>query len=139
MDRWYTLEALPAVAADLLDTHSGSTVFTLTGPLGSGKTTLVAEVCRQLGVTETVSSPTYGIVQEYATPQGTVYHLDCYRLESTEEAIDAGIEELLQGAYRAVFVEWPTVIEPLLPPGVVFLQLSHDPAGTGRRHLQAKL
>ena len=103
--------------------------------MGAGKTTLVRELCRCLGVTGPVSSPTFSIVNTYAAPAGEVYHLDCYRLGDLHEALDAGLEELIAGAPGAVFVEWPEVIEPLLPPGVVFLRLSHDPEGNDRRRL----
>lgn len=135
MEMWYSLQDLPAVAARLLAHTGHERTFALTGELGAGKTTLVAELCRQMGVEEPVSSPTFSIVNEYRGARGTVYHLDCYRLEDVEEAIAAGLEELLATAAGAVFVEWPAVIEPLLPPDVVFLRLGHDPQGGEQRHL----
>lgn len=137
MDTWYTLQDLPATARRLIERYGKETVYALSGDLGSGKTTLVVEMCRQLGVADGVSSPSYGIVNEYGAPGAkTVHHLDCYRLNDVTEAIDAGIEDLLERADGTVFIEWPAVIEPLLPPGVVFLHLTHDPQGGGRRHLR---
>ncbi|NJB87529.1 tRNA threonylcarbamoyladenosine biosynthesis protein TsaE [Lewinella marina] len=135
MDIWYTLDDLPRVATRVLREWGRDRVFALTGELGAGKTTLVAELCRQLGVDEPVSSPTFSIVNEYDGAYGVIYHLDCYRLEDVEEAMDAGLEELLATAPGAVFVEWPAVIEPLLPPDVVFLRLGHDPQGGAQRRL----
>jgi tRNA threonylcarbamoyladenosine biosynthesis protein TsaE len=136
MDLRYTLADVPTVATTILNLYGAGRTYALMGELGSGKTTLVAELCRKLGVTDPVSSPTYAIVNEYAGAEKKVYHLDCYRLETVEEAIDAGLEELLAESGRTVFVEWPRVIEPLLPPGVVFLRLRHDPGGeAGRRQL----
>lgn len=135
MDFIYTLEDLPAVADRVLATGGRHGRYALLGELGAGKTTLVAECCRRLGVREPVSSPTFSIVNTYPAEPEPVHHLDCYRLESVAEAIDAGLEELLETATGAVFVEWPEVIEPLLPPDVVFLRLRHDPQGGGRRHL----
>ncbi|THH37755.1 tRNA (adenosine(37)-N6)-threonylcarbamoyltransferase complex ATPase subunit type 1 TsaE [Neolewinella litorea] len=135
MEIWYSLQDLPDIAARLLREWGRDRVFALTGELGAGKTTLVAELCRQLGVETAVSSPTFSIVNEYAGRGGVIYHLDCYRLEDVEEAIAAGLEELLAEAPGAVFVEWPAVIEPLLPPDVVFLRLGHDPQGGEQRHL----
>ena len=135
MDRWYTLKDLPTIATQLLKQFPPPRVYALEGNLGSGKTTLVAACCHQLGVLEPISSPTYGIVNEYVGAVDVIYHLDCYRLQDVTEAIDAGLEELLERAPGAVFVEWPAVVEPLLPPGVVFLRLYHDPAGEGRRRI----
>lgn len=128
----YTLQDLPQIAETLLATHGRHAVYALTGELGAGKTTLVAEMARQLGVTEPTSSPTFSIVNEYAGADGPVYHLDCYRLKSVEEALDAGLEELFEARGHAVFVEWPAVIEPLLPADVVRLRLEHAADG-GRR------
>ncbi|CAH1001425.1 tRNA threonylcarbamoyladenosine biosynthesis protein TsaE [Neolewinella maritima] len=129
MDIHYTLPELPVLASKLLAEYGRDTVYALEGELGTGKTTLVAELCRQLGVTEPVSSPTYSIVNTYASPAGPVYHLDCYRLQDVAEAVDAGLEELLDAptanGAAAVFIEWPAVIQPLLPPDVVFLRLYH--------------
>lgn len=108
-------------------------VFALVGQLGAGKTTLVSALCERLGVTEPTSSPTFSLVNEYAGAGGPVYHLDCYRLDTVEEAIDAGIEELLQQGRGPVFVEWPAVIEPLLPPTVVILRLDYADEGRQRQ------
>lgn len=105
--------------------------FALTGELGAGKTTLVAALVRALGVTEPTSSPTFSLVNEYAAPDGPVYHLDCYRLEDVGEALDAGLEDVF-GSGRPIFVEWPAVIEPLLPEDVVILRLQHGPDGETR-------
>jgi len=113
MDLRYTLDDLPTVATTILNLYGAGRTYALTGQLGSGKTTLVAELCRKLGVTDPVSSPTYAIVNQYGGAGAEVYHLDCYRLNTIEEAIDAGLEELLAASNRTVFVEWPRLIEPL--------------------------
>ena len=128
----YKITDLPTVAKQLLATHPKNTIYTLEGNLGAGKTTLVAEMARQLGVTEPTSSPTFSIVNEYAAEGGPVYHLDCYRLKTIEEALDAGIEETVNADAVAIFIEWPAVIQPLLPPGVVRLRLEHAPDGQSR-------
>ncbi len=135
MELRYTLSDLPTVVARLLSDYGNRPIFALEGELGAGKTTLVRELCRALGVTEPVSSPTFSIVNLYAAPSGMIHHFDCYRLADVEEALEAGLEELLAQAAGPVFVEWPAVIEPLLPPGVVFLRLYHDSQEEGRRRL----
>lgn len=127
----YTLSDLPDLAHRIISAYGPDRVYALTGDLGAGKTTLVSEMCRCLGVTEPTSSPTFSIVNQYHGKDGPVFHLDCYRLESTEEALDAGLEDIFQ-VDQPVFVEWPTVIEPLLPPGVVSLRLAHTPDGQSR-------
>lgn len=129
----YTLATLPTLAKQLLETYGANRVFALVGELGAGKTTLVNEVCQLLGVTEPTSSPTFSIVNEYTGTAGPIYHLDCYRLDSVEEALDAGLEELFSEDGYPIFVEWPAVIEPLLPPDVVYLRLTHSPDGSSRQ------
>ena len=92
-------------------------VFLLEGELGAGKTTFVKTVCKHLGVEEMVDSPTFSIVNKYEYSLGgktkSIYHLDLYRIESPEEALDLGIYEILDSG-DWVFIEWPEVIEPLL-------------------------
>ncbi|MEO0734849.1 MAG: tRNA (adenosine(37)-N6)-threonylcarbamoyltransferase complex ATPase subunit type 1 TsaE [Bacteroidota bacterium] len=129
----YSLNDLPEIARKLLKDYGPDRVYALEGDLGTGKTTLVAECSRQLGVTDLTSSPTFSIVNEYAGAAGPVYHLDCYRLETVEEALRAGLEELFMGEGYPIFVEWPAVIEPLLPPDVVYLRLRHTPNGAARQ------
>lgn len=131
-DHRYRQSELPALAAHLLSAYGGGRTYALVGDLGAGKTTLVGEMCRQLGVTEPTSSPTFSIVNEYAATNGPVLHLDCYRLEDVAEALDAGLEEIFSHPGATVFVEWPAVIEPLLPPNVVYLRLRHAPGGDAR-------
>ncbi len=84
------------------------------GEMGAGKTTLIKEICRQLGVTDAVSSPTFSLVNEYQTANGqTIYHFDFYRIKNLQEVYDMGYEEyFFSGNY--CFIEWPEMIEPLI-------------------------
>lgn len=92
--------------------------------MGAGKTTLIKAVCEQLGVQNTVQSPTFSIVNEYPTNTGqVVYHFDCYRLKNETEAMDIGIEEYF-GSGERCFVEWPSRIPNLLPQRYAVLQIS---------------
>ncbi len=106
---------LEEVACGVLEHASGRKIFTLTGPMGSGKTTLIKALCRQLGVTDHVTSPTFTIVNEYLTGTGkTVYHFDFYRIKSETEAMDIGLESYLySGNY--CFIEWPEKVPSFIP------------------------
>lgn len=104
-------------------------VFALDGPMGVGKTTFVKQLLRELGSDDVVNSPTFAIVNVYDIPSADslrreeVYHFDCYRLKNIHEAIDLGAEEYLySGCY--CFIEWPDIIERLLPDDTVYLRLT---------------
>ena len=130
MQQTFSLAELPEVVTTLRQLYKEAQPFTLTGDLGAGKTTLVTEFCRQIGIEDEPSSPTFSIVNEYRGQGKTVFHIDCYRLESLDEALAIGFEEYLeQGDY--CFIEWPQVIEPLLPFDVVHLHLSHPSGQSG--------
>lgn len=91
-------------------------VFAFSGDLGAGKTTFINALCRQLGVTENVTSPTYSIIQEYvAYNHSIIYHIDLYRIKNKEEAIEAGIEDCIY-SNEICMVEWPEKA-PLIFPG----------------------
>lgn len=109
------LSDLPATARRLLDVAGNHKVWVFEGDLGAGKTTLIKALCAQLQVVDNVSSPTFSIVNEYATSNGdTVYHFDFYRIRHETEAIDIGVEEYFySGDY--CFIEWPSKIPSLLP------------------------
>jgi tRNA threonylcarbamoyladenosine biosynthesis protein TsaE len=111
--------AVPAAAAAMLDWACGRRLWAFTGPLGAGKTTLIQSLCKALGVAEPVSSPTFALVNAYEAAGGeVVYHLDLYRLDSLDEALAMGIEEYLDSGHYCL-IEWPAIIEPLLPEEAV--------------------
>lgn len=116
------------VARKLLSLAGTRRKFALTGDLGAGKTTLVKALCTVLGVKEQVSSPSFSIVNEYHTYDGSsgtehpVYHMDLYRLKNLEEAFDIGITEYLESPYYC-FIEWPELINPLLGAEVFRIRL----------------
>ena len=94
-------------------------VFALYGEMGAGKTTWVHALCRYLGVKDAVASPTFSIINQYATQDGVVIcHMDLYRLKDVEEALQAGVEEALESD-AVCWVEWPERAEVLLPPDTV--------------------
>lgn len=115
-------EQLEEAAERLLEAAGGRRVFAFTGEIGAGKTTFIQALCRRLGVRGEVTSPTFALVNEYQGAAGRICHLDLYRLEDVEEALDIGIEELLDsGDY--CFIEWPELIEGLLPEDAVRINL----------------
>jgi tRNA threonylcarbamoyladenosine biosynthesis protein TsaE len=89
-------------------------VVLFNGPMGAGKTTLISALCRTLGSTDDVSSPTFSIVNEYDSDWGIIYHFDFYRLRSLEEAFDFGLEEYLYSD-KLCFLEWSEKVQELLP------------------------
>ncbi len=105
------------------------------GDLGAGKTTLIKAITRGLGVTGPATSPTYALVHRYQGRRGPVFHLDCFRLRSPDEAADLDWEGLL-GEGDAVLVEWPERAGPWLPPVTRRFRLHHLPDAE-RRGLEA--
>lgn len=117
----YTLEDITSVAKQIIETVSQKIIL-FNGSMGAGKTTLITEICKQLGVTDTISSPTYSLVNEYLGEDSVVYHFDFYRIEHEEEAYQIGFEEYLdRDAW--VFIEWPERVQNLLPENVHVLEL----------------
>lgn len=108
------LDELQVVAEEIAKRTGEIKVWLFEGEMGSGKTTLIKEVCRSLHVQDVMSSPTFSIVNEYATPEGKVYHFDFYRLKNEREAFDIGAEEYFYSGYPC-FVEWPDKIPSLIP------------------------
>ncbi len=117
---------LEAIAAKLLDAYPGQRIFALYGEMGSGKTTFVKAACKLLRVEDAISSPTFAIVNVYKTADDSfVNHFDCYRMKSIEEAYDIGYEDyFFAGDY--CFIEWPEIIEPLLPEETVTVKIQID-------------
>ena len=106
-------EELFEIAAEILEGNPDHKIFILDGNLGAGKTTFVKFVARYLSIAEDVSSPSFSIVNEYRNPDGLIiYHMDLYRLENLEEAMEIGITEYLDSG-NYVFIEWPEIIRPL--------------------------
>lgn len=127
---------LPAVARELLDTFAEERFFAFFGKMGVGKTTLIKEICLQLGVEDNVCSPTFAIVNAYEAADGApVYHFDFYRLKSTAEAYDIGYEEYFySGEY--CFTEWTEKVEELLPEHYVRVEITES---EGKRTLVASV
>jgi len=106
---------LDKVAEQILTFFSHEKVFLFFGEMGAGKTTFIKTICKQLGVADTVSSPTYTIVNEYATIDFyPIYHFDFYRLKNETEVLDLGFEEYLHSDSYC-FIEWPEKISSYWP------------------------
>lgn len=97
-------------------------VFAFHGAMGAGKTTFIHALCSAKGVTDTVGSPTFSIINEYAYPEGKIYHIDLYRLRDEEEALRAGVEDVLYSG-ELCFVEWPDRAPGIFPPATISLQI----------------
>lgn len=93
-------------------------VFAFYGKMGAGKTTFIKAVCQELGITDTVTSPTFAIINEYAGAGHTIHHIDCYRLKNVREFLDIGGEDYLYSGDWC-FVEWPGIIQSVLPSDTV--------------------
>jgi tRNA threonylcarbamoyladenosine biosynthesis protein TsaE len=129
MDWIFNLKEIEAVAVNFLHQYSQKTVFAVHGEMGSGKTTFIACVCRMMGVSAPVSSPTFSIINEYEAKNKRIYHLDLYRLKSQEEAVQAGVEDVLFSG-DSCFVEWPEKAPELFPPDTIHMFLTQVDADT---------
>ena len=109
------VDALTEVSDYLIAQRNEADVIAFYGSMGAGKTTLIKNLCHRMGVTDEVNSPTFAIVNEYATSEGeSVYHFDFYRIKKLEEAYDIGFENYFYSG-NLCLIEWPEMIEPLLP------------------------
>ena len=123
MEIIYILDGIEHATAGLIRLTKDYKVFTFSGELGAGKTTLIAKICQGLGVQEPVSSPTYSIIQEYELPDGSlIYHMDLYRIKNISEAVDVGIEDCLL-SNELCFVEWPEIATSLFPAKTIHIKL----------------
>lgn len=114
---------LELLAQEILAFAKGYKIFLLKGNLGTGKTTLTKQICKQLGVQGQTASPTYSIVNEYIYPKGKIYHIDLYRLQSEEEAFEVGLEDYID-SNEYCFIEWPDLAENFLPNKYVEIAIS---------------
>lgn len=117
----YTLAELSETARKIIKSTPGKTLL-LHGKMGVGKTTLIKELVKQLGSDDTVSSPTFSLVNEYRSEKDSLFHFDFYRIEDEMEALDIGIEEYFDRD-NWIFIEWPEKIVHLLPENAVDLYL----------------
>jgi tRNA threonylcarbamoyladenosine biosynthesis protein TsaE len=117
---------LPVAVKRILEYTSGHKILAFYGSMGAGKTTIIKAVCKALGAEGIVSSPTFTLVNEYKTNEGAIlYHLDFYRIRKLEEVFDFGIEEyFVSGSY--CFMEWPELIEEILPPETIRIRITVD-------------
>ncbi len=120
------LESLQGAARKFLDENKYHKIFAFFGDLGSGKTTFIKALCNELDVIDIVSSPTFSLINEYRNGAGdTIFHMDFYRINSINEALDIGIEDyLITNNY--CFIEWPEKIESLLPNETTYVKISED-------------
>jgi len=120
---------LPAAASALLEYASGRKILAFYGSMGAGKTTIIKSVCKSLGAEDIVSSPTFTLVNEYRTHTGQMlYHIDFYRIRKKEEVFDFGLEEYFNsGSY--CFLEWPELIEDILPAEILKIRITVNENG----------
>lgn len=118
-----SLEELNQAAVQLLEFAGARKKMAFYAEIGAGKTTFIQALCKQLGVVERVTSPTFSLVNEYSPGKNKlIYHIDLYRLNSFQEALDIGIEDYLYGP-EYTFLEWPDIIETLLPEQVIRIKI----------------
>jgi len=124
------LKALNTVAKNLISQFPDQRIFAFYGKMGAGKTTFIQSICKALGSDDNVTSPTFALINEYKTgKQQTIFHFDFYRINKIEEAFDLGYEDyLFSGNY--CLIEWPEMIEPLLPENIVKVKIEVNEDGT---------
>ncbi len=130
----YLLKDLPEIADTVLRNADHKTLL-FYGEMGTGKTTLIKEIAKKIGVVDTISSPTFSIVNEYEIENDKLYHFDCYRLNNIDEALDIGIEEYLESGYWNL-IEWPEKISDLLPTSKTEIELIKNKNGSRTLNLK---
>jgi tRNA threonylcarbamoyladenosine biosynthesis protein TsaE len=117
-----SIDELDIAAQAVIESLNGRTVVAFDAPMGAGKTTIISRIAALLGAEDSVTSPTFAIVNQYMGANGAIYHFDMYRIERIEEALDFGSEEYLSSG-ELCLVEWPEKIEALLPDDTMVVKI----------------
>lgn len=125
-----SLDNIHTAAKQFVDNMGTSKVFAFYGKMGAGKTTFIKAICEVFGVGDVITSPTFAIVNEYTAASGTpIYHFDFYRIKKIEEVYDMGYEDYFY-SNNLCFLEWPELIENLLPGDAVRVTIREEEDGT---------
>lgn len=122
-------ETIHEAAKEFVANMGDANVFAFYGSMGAGKTTFIKSICEELGVDDVITSPTFAIVNEYTGRDTTIYHFDFYRIKRMEEVYDMGYEDYIY-SNALCFMEWPELIEPLLPEDAVKVTITANADGT---------
>ena len=137
MDLNFKLENIKSAAEQFLTAAGTKTVFAFHGEMGAGKTTFIHALCEVMEVKDTISSPTFSIINQYATETGkTIYHMDLYRLKDEQEAINTGVEDCLYSG-NTCLVEWPEKAPGIFPDDTLHVIITA--INTNTRKLQINL
>lgn len=118
-----SIEDIKVAAKTFVENMGKGDVFAFYGGMGAGKTTFIKALCRSLGVEDVITSPTFSIVNEYhSVDDAVIYHFDFYRIKKLDEVYDMGYEEYFYSGNRC-FIEWPELIEDLLPENAVKVKI----------------
>ncbi|MDD7461526.1 MAG: tRNA (adenosine(37)-N6)-threonylcarbamoyltransferase complex ATPase subunit type 1 TsaE [Prevotella sp.] len=126
-----SLENIRQAAQQFIANKGEGKVFAFYGKMGAGKTTFVKAICEELGVTEVITSPTFAIVNEYQSSLTgeAIYHFDFYRIKKLEEVYDMGYEDYFYSG-SLCFLEWPELIEDILPENVIKVTIVEEADGS---------
>ena len=132
MEIIFGLENIEENARTFIDNMGGNTVFAFYGKMGAGKTTFTKALCEALGVQDVINSPTFAIVNEYEAGNGDpIYHFDFYRIKRISEAYDIGVDDYFYSG-NLCFIEWPELVEEILPEETVKVTIEETPDGKRR-------
>lgn len=124
-------DGLRRAAREFVAAMQGRSVFAFYGAMGAGKTTFIKAVCEELGVTDVVNSPTFAIVNEYRRPDGRpIFHFDFYRIKCPQEVFDMGFDDYVYTPDALCFIEWPEMMEQLLPSEAVPVSIKEREDGS---------
>ena len=123
------IETIREAAQEFIIHIGNHRVFAFYGEMGAGKTTFIKAICEELGVEDVITSPTFAIVNEYISNDGPIYHFDFYRIKKLEEVYDMGFEDYFYSG-ALCFIEWPELIEEVLPEDAVKVSIKEEEDGT---------
>jgi tRNA threonylcarbamoyladenosine biosynthesis protein TsaE len=133
LDALVSLPQIEELGATVANALVAPALVTLSGELGAGKTTMTQAICRGLGITAPVTSPTFALINEYESATGRVVHCDLYRLETAKAVASLGLDDLLADPTAIVLIEWPERAGALLPTPTLAIALAHVPGAPDQR------